>query len=217
MSRDIRIIVDGPFACFTRPDLKVERVSYDIMTPSAARNLVQAIYWHPGVKYTITEIDLLAPVKRIQVMRNEVKSKLLSAKALTCAKKGRDMYLNPSEDIMQRSGVILKDVKYCIHVHVDMTEGHHEKDSVEKFKSILMRRARKGQCYTQPYLGLKEFSANFQLVELDEEVHPIHEDKDLGLMLYDMDYANTEHIKPMFFFGQLQDGRMNLRNVRILR
>lgn len=214
---EIRIVVSGPFACFTRPDLKVERVSYDILTPSAARNIVQAIYWHPGVHYRITQIDLLSSIKRMQIMRNELSSKISAATVLNSGRVGKDMYINPADDIMQRSAIILKDVKYCIHVDVGMTSEAHLGDSLEKYRSILLRRARKGQCYTQPYLGLKEFSANFKLLELGEHVQPVHENRDLGLMLYDLNYANTEHIRPMFFFAQLRNGVMNLRNIRLLQ
>lgn len=214
---EIRIEVWGPFACFTRPDLKVERVSYDMMTPSAARNIIQCIYWHPGVRIQVTEIELMSPIKHLQVMRNEVKSKASASTVFAAAKKNRDVFIDADQEIMQRSAIILKDVHYCIHVKLHMTAKANPSDSVEKFKAILLRRARSGQCYMQPVFGCREFPAYFRLVELHEDIRRVHETKDLGLMLYDMDYKDNENIQPMFFFAKLDDGRMHLRNVKIMR
>lgn len=215
-SDEIRILVWGPMACFTRPDLKVERVSYDVMTPSAARNIVQSIYWHPGVRYQVTCIEVLKPIKRMQLTRNEVKSKLSSTSALSALKKGSDMFINAATDIMQRSSVVLKDVAYCIHVRVHKTIKANPGDTIEKYRNILIRRARMGQTYYSPYLGCREFPARFKLVGLYEDVHRLHIDKDLGLMLYDMNYNDPENVRPKFFFANLQDGKMDLRTVKLL-
>lgn len=214
---EIRIEVWGPFACFTRPDLKVERVTYDMMTPSAARNIVQCIYWHPGVRIEVTEIELMNPIKHLQIMRNEVKSKVSVSSILSGAKAGKDLFLDAGADIMQRSAIVLKDVHYCIHVKLHMTSKANKTDSVEKFKSILLRRARAGQCYLTPSFGCREFPVNFRLVEKQEDIRRLHESRDLGLMLYDMDYSNTENIRPVFYFAKLDDGRMDLRNVRLMQ
>lgn len=217
VSEEIRIETWGPFACFTRPDLKVERVSYDMMTPSAARNLLQSIYWHPGMRYEITAIELLSPVKRMQLMRNELKSKMGSSKVISGAVKGKDLYINTQDDIMQRSSVILKDVHYCIHAKIHMTKKASPTDSIKKFVDILTRRARNGQFYLPAYLGCKEFPAFFRLVENNEPVPRLHRDMDLGLMLYDMDYSNPENMRPSFFMAHIEDGIMNVSGVHLYK
>ena len=216
-SDEVRIEVWGPFACFTRPDLKVERVTYDMMTPSSARNMVQSIYWHPGVRYEVTQIDVLNPVKRIQLMRNEIKSKTMSGRVISKAVRGEPMYINTEDDIMQRSSVILKDVHYCIHVKLHVTDKANPSDNLVKFTDVLTRRARKGQCYYPLYFGCKEFPAYFRLVEEGEEIHPISQSCDLGMMLYDMDYTNTKDIKPAFFMASLDHGSMHLKDVRLYK
>ena len=217
VSEEIRIEAWGPFACFTRPDLKVERVTYDMMTPSAARNMLQSIYWHPGMRYEITQIELMSPVKRMQLMRNELKSKMLPSKVISNSNKGRDLYINTPDDIMQRSSVILKDVHYCIHLKIHMTDKANPTDNIQKFVDVLTRRARNGQWYYPVYLGCKEFPAYFRLVEPEEKVTRLHRDMDLGLMLYDMDYSNPENLKPSFFMAHLNDGVMNLSGVQLYK
>ena len=217
VSEEIRIETWGPFACFTRPDLKVERVTYDMMTPSAARNLVQSIYWHPGMRYEITQIVLMNPVKRMQLMRNELKSKMTASGVIAGSVRGNDLFINTEEDIMQRSSVILKDVHYCIHLKIHMTDKANPSDNIKKFVDVLTRRARKGQWYYPVYLGCKEFPAHFRLVEQDEVLPRVHRNMDLGLMLYDMDYSNMENMKPAFFMAHLDDGVMNLTGVKLYK
>lgn len=217
MAFGVKIECWGPYASFNRPELKVERMSYDMMTPSAARGLVEAIFWHPGLKYVIDEIDLLSPIKFTNIRRNEVKSKISGNTVMSNAKTQNIMYLSTKEDIQQRAATVLKDVRYCIHVHFEMTDKANASDNPGKFKEMLCRRARKGQCYHQPYLGCREFPAGFRLVEEDEVIFPYPETRDLGFMLYDMDYSDSQNIVPEFFHGKLEKGVMDLRNCEVHR
>lgn len=214
MSYGVRIECWGDYACFTRPEMKVERVSYDIMTPSAARGLVEAIYWHPGMRYIIDAIGLMSPIQFTNVRRNEVKSKILSSSVLKNGTSGESLGIVTTQEIVQRASTILKDVHYYIDLHFKMTEKANAGDNPGKFKEMLSRRARKGQCYHQPYLGCREFPASFRLVEDDEVVQVYPESRDLGYMLYDMDYSDGEHIIPRFFRAKLEDGVLYLKEVR---
>ena len=211
MSYGVRIECWGDYACFTRPEMKVERVSYDIMTPSAARGLVEAIYWHPGLRYVIDAIGLMSPIQFTNVRRNEVKSKILSSSVLKNGTSGESLGIVTTQEIVQRASTILKDVHYYIDLHFKMTEKANAGDNPGKFKEMLSRRARKGQCYHQPYLGCREFPASFRLVEDDEVVQVYPESRDLGYMLYDMDYSDGEHIIPRFFRAKLEDGVLYLK------
>ena len=211
MSYGVRIECWGDYACFTRPEMKVERVSYDIMTPSAARGLVEAIYWHPGLRYVIDAIGLMSPIQFTNVRRNEVKSKILSSSVLKNGTSGESLGIVTTQEIVQRASTILKDVHYYIDLHFKMTEKANAGDNPGKFKEMLSRRARKGQCYHQPYLGCREFPASFRLVEDDEVVRVYPESRDLGYMLYDMDYSDGEHIIPRFFRAKLEDGVLYLK------
>lgn len=211
MSYGVRIECWGDYACFTRPEMKVERVSYDIMTPSAARGLVEAIYWHPGMRYIIDAIGLMSPIQFTNVRRNEVKSKILSSSVLKNRTSGEPLGIVTTQEIVQRASTILKDVHYYIDLHFKMTEKANAGDNPGKFKEMLSRRARKGQCYHQPYLGCREFPASFRLVEDDEVVQVYPESRDLGYMLYDMDYSDGEHIIPRFFRAKLEDGVLYLK------
>lgn len=215
MSYGVRIECWGDYACFTRPEMKVERVSYDIMTPSAARGLVEAIYWHPGMRYIIEAIGLMSPIQFTNVRRNEVKSKILSSSVLKNGTSGESLGIVTTQEIVQRASTILKDVHYYIDLHFKMTEKANAGDNPGKFKEMLSRRARKGQCYHQPYLGCREFPASFRLVEDDEVVQVYPESRDLGYMLYDMDYSDGEHIIPRFFRAKLEDGVLYLKGSEI--
>ena len=217
MAYGVKIECWGPYACFTRPEMKVERVSYDMMTPSAARGLVEAVFWHPGLKYVIDEIDLLCPIKHMNIRRNEVKSKIPTSSAIGRAGKHKEIYLHTKADIQQRAAEVLRDVRYCIHLHFEMTNKANDSDNPGKFREMLCRRARKGQCYHQPYFGCREFPAGFRLVEDDETVLPYPETRDLGYMLYDMDFSDTQNIIPEFFHAKLVKGVMDLRDCEVHR
>ena len=219
MSYGVRIDCWGKYACFTRPELKGERMSYDVMTPSAARGLVEAIFWHPGLRYVIDEIDVLSPIQFTNVRRNELKSKILGSTILAGARGGKMLVQATHEDIMQRASTVLKNVHYCITLHFEMTEKANETDNPGKFKDIIMRRLKRGACYSMPYFGCREFPANFELCN-EEEIHTAYDDveeKDFGFMLYDIDYSDEENLSPMFFRAIMKQGVIDVRNCEVVR
>lgn len=209
------IEVWGDYACFSRPEMKTECVSYDLITPSAARGLVEAIYWHPGMKYHIDRIYLLNPVRFTNIRRNEVKSTLLSSAALSAAKGGAAPVLYTSADIQQRAALVLQDVHYVIECHFTMTDKAAPGDNPGKFQDILRRRLNKGQCYHQPCFGCREFPANFREWHAGEPIPALPVTQDLGFMLYDLDYTDPENIQPQFFRAKLVDGVLDCRNVEV--
>lgn len=205
----------GDYACFTRSEMKVERVSYDIITPSAARGLAEAIFWHPGLRYVIDRIYLLSPIKFTNVRRNEINSKIGADEMRKAAKSGQAIWRAASNDRTQRAAMILRDVHYCIELHFEMTGKANASDNPTKFHEILCRRAAKGQCYHQPYFGCREYPASFSLIEDKEQINTYQETRDLGYMLYDMDYSDPQDIKPMFFHAYLKNGVMDLRDCEV--
>ena len=220
MGIGVKVKVWGDYALFSRPELKVERYSYDVMTPSAARGILEAIYWHPGLRLNIDRIYVKNPICFTSVRRNEVKSKVSASNVLQVYN-GADkpLYINTKNEIVQRASTILCDVCYVIEAHFEMTEKANETDNPGKFKDIMMRRLRRGECYHMPYFGCREFPAHFCLCE-EEEIHTAYDDvseRDLGLMLYDMDYSNKDNIQAMFFRAVLKKGVLDLRNCEVIR
>lgn len=209
------IEVWGDYACFSRPEMKTERVSYDLITPSAARGLVEAVYWHPGMKYHIDRIYLLNPVRFTNIRRNEVKSTLLYSAALSAAKGGAAPVLYTSADIQQRAALVLQDVHYVIECHFTMTDKAAPGDNPGKFQDILRRRLCKGQCYHQPCFGCREFPANFREWPAEEPIPALPVTQDLGFMLYDLDYSDPENIQSQFFRAKLVDGVLDCRDVEV--
>ena len=205
----------GAYACFTRPELKVERVSYDVMTPSAARAIFESIFWKPAIRWQVTKIEVLNPIKWCNIRRNEV---------------GAVASKNPvyiEEKRQQKNSLLLQDVRYRIWAKLEFIPQWKRKESknplidgeeVEllrkdenpgKYNAMFERRARKGQCFNQPYLGTREFSASFRLVDTENDVldNPIQESRDLGLMLYDMDFEkNVEKPDAMFYRAKMENG-----------
>ena len=210
----IQIEAWGDYACFSRPEMKTERVSYDVMTPSAARGLIESIYWHPGLRYCIDRIHVLEPIRFTNIRRNEVKSTLLASKALSAAKSGEALALIPSQDIQQRAALILQDVHYVIEAHFDMTDKAAPGDNPGKFQDILRRRLQRGQAYSQPYFGCREFAAHFQEWP-GGDVPAIDVTQDLGFMLYDMDYSDMQNIQAQFFRAKLEHGVLDCRNCEV--
>ena len=209
----IRLEVWGDYACFTRPEMKTERVSYDVMTPSAARGLIEAIYWHPGLRYTIDRIRVCAPIRTMNLRRNEVKSTISARSARTVMGRGKgELYLATSEDIQQRASLLLRDVRYVIEAHFDIVkEKAAPGDSDGKFQDILKRRIQRGQFYHQPCFGCREFPAQFKLCEvLPPCPEELAGERDLGYMLWDMDYSDLEDIRPLFFRAKLTDGVLHV-------
>ena len=185
----IRMEVWGDYACFTRPEMKVERVSYDVPTHSAARGMVESVYFHPGLAWRIDRIYVLSPITFTNLRRNEVKSKILSSSVRTAMTGGQaPLYIAASEDIQQRAAMMLRDVHYVIEAHFDMTDRANASDNPGKFQDIIKRRIARGQFYHQPCFGCREFPANFKLCET---IPPCPEElkgeRELGYILYDMD------------------------------
>ena len=210
----IQVEVWGEYACFTRPEMKTERVSYDCMTPSAARGLLESIYWHPGLMWRIDRIHVCAPIRFTNLRRNEVKSTLLSSAALSAAKGGTPPVLYTSEDIQQRAAMVLQDVHYVIECHFDLTDKAAPSDNPGKFQDILRRRLRKGQCYHQPCFGCREFPANFREWP-GGDIPALKVTQDLGFMLHSLDYSDSANIRSQFFRAKLVDGVMECRDVEV--
>lgn len=208
----VKIEVWGDYACFSRPEMKVERVSYDVMTPSAARGLLDAIYWHPGMRWVIDRIHVCNPIRFTNIRRNEVKEVVSARNMCTLMEKQEgELYLATSEHIQQRAAMVLTDVRYVIEAHFEMTDRATPSDNPGKFQDIIKRRLNRGQCYHQPCFGVREFPAHFKLCESIPECHSeLLGEKDLGWMLLDMDYSDKENIKPMFFRAALRNGVMEV-------
>lgn len=210
MSYGIKLHVWGERALFTRPEMKVERVSYDVITPSAARGILEAIHWKPAIRWVVDRIDVLKPIRFESIRRNEVGSKLSAANVGRAMKAGRvDGLANRvDEDRQQRASTLLRDVAYVIHAHFELTGAAGPDDVVGKHLDIFNRRARKGQCFHAPCLGTREFPASFALIE-DASALPkvdaaLAGERDLGWMLHDIDFSdgNTPH----FFRAVMHDG-----------
>lgn len=203
----ISVEVWGEYALFSRPELKTERVSYDVMTPSAARGLLDAIMWHPGLKWVVDSIHVCAPIRFTNIRRNEVKDTVSARKAQSVMEKGGELYLATPESIQQRAAMVLRDVHYVIDAHFEMTQRASPTDNPGKFQEMMRRRVEKGQFYHQPCFGVREFPAHFKpCIQLPPCPEELKGEKDLGWMLLDMDYSDPENITPHFFRATLRDG-----------
>lgn len=219
MGKGVKVRVWGDLALFSRPEMKVERCSYDMMTPSAARGILEAVYWHPGMRWVVDRIYVRKPVQFTSIRRNEVKSKISANNVLSVMNGGdKPLFISSKEDIVQRAAILLRDVDYVIEAHFEMTEKASPCDNPGKFKDIVMRRLRRGECYHMPYFGCREFPANFELFE-QENVDTAYEgeERDLGYMLYDFDYSDPEDIQPMFFRAVLANGILDVRDCEVIR
>lgn len=217
MSYGIKLWVGGARACFTRPEMKAERVSYDVITPSAARGILEAIHWKPAIRWTIDRIHVLKPIRFESVRRNEVGSKIsdtLAARAMNAGSAaGLELYVE--EDRQQRAATILRDVAYVIEAHFELSGKATADDTEAKHAEMFRRRAAKGQCFHQPCLGTREFVADFHLIENEVPVSklpPDQRDRDLGWMLYDIDFANGR--QPMFYRPVLANGVIDVSRFR---
>jgi CRISPR-associated protein Cas5d len=211
MSRSptFKVRVFGPYACFTRPELKAERVSYEIITPSAARGVLEAILWKPAIRWRVERIHVLAPIRWDAVKRNEVGSKanLKSAYQAYCA----------DEDRQQRNTLLLRDVDYVVEAHFRMTERAGPGDNLAKFVEMFERRLAKGQTFHSPYLGCREFAASVLPAPAQWAVpEAVRGDRDLGLMLNDLvfDEEGRKPPQPVFFEARLRDGVVEVPEVR---
>ena len=204
----IRVEVWGDYALFSRPEMKVERVSYDVITPSAARGLLESIYWHPGLSWKIDRIYVCNPIRFTNIRRNEVKDVVSGSSVKSVMKSGKgEIYIATSESIQQRAAMVLKDVRYVIEAHFDMTDNAAASDNPGKFQDIMKRRLERGQFYSMPYMGTREFPAHFKpcgtIPECPDELKGT---RDLGWMLLDMDYTDRSDIQPRFFRATMTDG-----------
>lgn len=212
MSFGIKLLVSGNYACFTRPEMKVERVSYDVMTPSAARGILEAIHWKPAIRWIVQEIHVLKPIKFQSIRRNEVGHKIPVGKVKAAMSSGdiSDMRLVIEDDRQQRATTALSDVAYAIVARFEFVPGKADGETEGKHLDTFQRRARKGQCFHQPCLGTREFPARFSLIEPDAPLpEAIPETRDLGFMLYDIDHTAKD--RPSLFFR----ARMNNGIVKI--
>lgn len=213
----IRMEVWGDYAAFNRAEFKVERMSYDCPTPSAARGMLEAIYFHPGLRWVVDRIYILNPIQFTNVRRNEVKSKLTCTSAYAAMLgKDKDLCITTSQDIQQRAAMMLRNVHYVIEAHFEMTDKANPSDNPGKFQDIIKRRLRRGQCFTQPYLGTRECTAHFALWT-EDTIPSIDESRDLGFMLYDMDYSDPNNIQPMFFHAKMENGVVDLTDCEVYR
>ena len=206
MPAGIKLLVWGEYACFTRPEMKVERVSYDVITPSAARGILEAIYWKPQIRWRVTRLHVLKPIRFTSLRRNEVASKI-PERSVAIASKGNPgtVCLYIEDDRQQRAATVLRDVAYIIEAQFEIVGGEANPG---KHLDQFNRRARDGQCFHRPYLGCREFSADFALIERDD-VLPAAEltrprERDLGWMLYDIEYVLDPN-------GPIVDGRVGNR------
>lgn len=219
-NKEFCIEVWGDYACFTRPEMKVERVSYDVITPSAARAVFEAIFWKPAIHWNVTKMEILEPIKWMSVRRNEV--------GAVMSERSPNLFIEDNRQ--QRAGLFLRYVRYRLYAELEYINPNNRKqhkhatpdelidpeekqligkdENPGKYNAMFERRARKGQCFNQPYLGCREFSAHFRLVENPEkeEKRAIAETRDLGFMLYDMDFTNEKEPNAMFFRVQMNNG-----------
>lgn len=215
----VQVEVWGKYALFSRAEMKTERVSYDVITPSAARGILDAIYYHPGLRWKVDRIRVCNPIRFTNIRRNEVKATLLASKVQAVMTSGAgELYLAAPQEIQQRAAMVLTDVRYIIEAHFEMTARAAEGDSPGKFQDIMRRRLEKGQCFHTPYFGTREFPANFRPWNGNWQPHPeLKGEKDLGWMLYDMDYTDPADIQPMFFRARMIDGVIQVGDCEVAR
>ena len=228
MNYGIHLKVSGDYALFSRPEMKVERVSYDVMTPSAARGILEAIYWKPQIRWIIDEIHVLNPIRFTNIRRNEVSSKIAVKGGTGVNAAMKDPAIRPTMDVaenrQQRASLLLKDVAYLIKAHIHILDTRLEKgespspqnEAIGKHLDMFKRRARKGQAFHQPYFGCREFPVRFELIENEADLPSPHEslagEKDLGFMLHDIEFDQDRATKkirsttPHFFPATMTDG-----------
>jgi CRISPR-associated protein Cas5d len=201
MAHGVKLRVWGDYACFSRPEFKVERGSYDVMTPSAARGILEAVYWKPEIRWIIERIRVLKPIRFTNIRRNEIESKVSAANAKRVMNAGKGkLGVFIEDDRQQRAALILRDVEYVIEARFELLDS--SETNTGKHKEIFTRRARAGQCFHRPYLGCREFPAFFELVEGEAPASDLS--GDLGWMLHDIDFKNG--MQPRFFRARMRKG-----------
>jgi len=199
----------GEYACFTRPEMKVERVSYPVMTPSAARGLLEAIFWKPEISWQVREIWVLNDIRHISILRNEVNHRATLSAARGWARTGGGYFADDADNRAQRHTLALRDVAYIIKADVVLAS-HATAEDVAKYRDHFRRRVNRGQCYHRPYFGCREFTASFDPPDGSEQ--PIDLTDDLGRMLFDLDYGldSSGRGTPRFFSGRLEGGILRI-------
>ena len=226
MQYGIRVIIKGDYACFSRPELKVERVSYEVITPSAARGILEAIFWKPAIKYVIDEIAVCNRIKFENIRRNEINSKIPNYSIESAKQKHMtgSLALYSPGDRAQRASMVLRNVNYAVTAHFEMTDRAGPDDNEDKFTAMLYNRLKNGKHYHMPYLGAREFPANVSLATDDIVSPPIEESRQFGLMLYDIEYIKTDRVagnnaistyRPTYFMAEMVNGVIDLRNVEV--
>lgn len=200
--------ISGEFACFTRPEMKVERVSYDVITPSAARAVFEAILWKPAIRWHVRRIEVLKPIRFINLRRNEVASVISTRNVQQAMAAGEgDLAIYVEVDRQQRAGLLLRDVAYRVHADLEVRADRHDPMPPQKYLAMFERRAENGQWVNQPYLGCREFAARLRLIsDSTPQSPPINETRDLGWMLHDMDFTQPSDPQPVFFRAQMKAG-----------
>ena len=207
MAFGIKLRVWGDYACFTRPEMKVERVSYDVITPSAARGILEAIHWKPAIRWVVDKIHVLRPIVFDNVRRNEVSSRISKINPDSAMRDKKPLYflVDEGKNRQQRATTLLRNVEYVIEAHFELTDKAGLSDNEGKHLDTFNRRARNGQFFHQPCLGCREFPAFFALVEGEAPASCYAgERRELGYMLLDMDFENS--MTPLFFKAVMQDG-----------
>ncbi len=210
----IKLKVWGDYACFTRPEMKVERVSYDVMTPSSARGILEAIYWKPAIVWEIDRIHVMNEIRFDNIRRNEVLGKIPMA-PVKSAFQGKEavLFKDSNDERVQRASLVLRDVEYYIEAHFNVTDKAGSEDTVEKHYNVALRRMRKGQCFHHPYFGCREFPVQFEYVEGDIPRSALTGKRDLGFMLWDIDFADD--MNPVFFRAEMNDGVIDIQKCRM--
>ncbi|HBL28563.1 MAG TPA: type I-C CRISPR-associated protein Cas5 [Acidobacteria bacterium] len=202
-SPTLRLRACGPFACFTRPELKVERVSYPVLTPSAARGLLEAVLWKPAITWRIERIHVLKPIRFVAFRRNEVSTRAAAPPLAVVRDGGPVAPYFADDDRAQRNTLALRDVDYLVDARFELTDRAGPGDNVAKFVDMFERRVERGQCFHQPYLGCREFAA--EIHPAPERPEPVDDSRDLGLMLWDIEYSPRRN-RPLFFTARLDHG-----------
>ncbi|EDY81811.1 CRISPR-associated protein Cas5, Dvulg subtype [Verrucomicrobiia bacterium DG1235] len=230
----IKLEVSGDYALFSRPEMKVERVSYDVITPSAARGILEAIYWKPQIRWVIDRIHVINPIRFTNVRRNEISSKIpIKGKSGVSAamKEGRgSLSIDVTDHRQQRASMLLRDVRYVIEAHFEILDRRFDRGGPElpenqvagKHLDMFKRRAKRGQCFQQPYFGCREFPVRFTLLEEEDDLPSSDEslsgERDLGFMLHDIDFDQDHKTKkvrsttPRFYRARMRDGVIDVRD-----
>jgi CRISPR-associated protein Cas5d len=220
MGYGIIIRVRGDYALFTRPEMKVERVSYDVITPSAARGIIEAVYWKPAIRWVIDKIHVLSEIEFTNIRRNEVSEKASDSEAHRRMKgSSAPFFLSATDTRQQRASLVLKNVDYVIEAHFEPVKGKWgERDTEAGHYNIILRRLRSGQFYSAPCLGTREFDAQVELID-EGKIPPsrLSGVRDLGWMLYDVDFTDPTNIKPKFFKAEMRNGVIDLAQVMLAR